>query len=179
MAIAMHGEPVAWKLARPVRREGRRNHLPRGRQALCSYSTFPVGPLHCDLDGGRETGDDRPCTRRAGTKWKGAGDGFFASRRKAEGGGKKLATDVAGDERGEAGLRSDPCQSRSRMERQFQEIGGIRQWRPSLHLDARERQRRGFRWSMLCRLTFIVMARQSPPVWHDRRSALFFAPSWH
>ncbi|WP_125270171.1 hypothetical protein [Agrobacterium sp. FDAARGOS_525] len=39
------------------------------------------------------------------------------------GGGKKQATDVAGDERGEAGLRSDPCQSRSRMERPFQEIG--------------------------------------------------------
>lgn len=25
---------------------------------------FPVGPLHCDLDGGRETGDDRPRTRQ-------------------------------------------------------------------------------------------------------------------
>lgn len=142
MAMATHGEPVAWKLARPVRREGRRDHLPRGRQALCSYSTFPVGPHHCDLDGGRETGDDRPRTRRAGTKWKAAGDGFFASRCKAGGGGKKLAADVAGDERGEAGLRSDPCQSRSRMERPFQEIGGIRQWQPSLAPHARERKRR-------------------------------------
>jgi len=44
---------------------------------------FSVAPLHCDLDGGRETGDARPCTRRAGTKWKAAGDGFFASRCKA------------------------------------------------------------------------------------------------
>ncbi|MQB07994.1 hypothetical protein DXT91_28570 [Agrobacterium tumefaciens] len=85
---------------------------------------FPVGPHHCDLDGGRETGDDRPRTLRAGTQWKAAGDGFFASRCKAEGGGKKWAADVAGDERGEAGRRSDPCQSRSRMERPFQEIGG-------------------------------------------------------
>ena len=45
---------------------------------------------------------------RTGTKWKAAGDGFFGSRCKAEGGGKKSATDVAGDERGEAGPRSDP-----------------------------------------------------------------------
>jgi hypothetical protein len=56
VAIAMHGEPVAWKLARPVRREGRRNHLPRGRQALCSYSTDWVAEAApCDLDSGRET----------------------------------------------------------------------------------------------------------------------------
>lgn len=32
----------------------------------------------------------------AGTKWRAAGDSFFASRCKAEGGGKKLAADVAG-----------------------------------------------------------------------------------
>jgi len=87
-----------------------------------------------------------PAPLGAGTKCKAAGDGFFASRCKAEGGGKKLATDVAGDERGEADLRSDPCQSSSLMERPSREIGGIRQWRPSLRLDARERKRRGFRW---------------------------------
>ncbi|PQA75304.1 hypothetical protein C3731_01640 [Brucella oryzae] len=99
---------------------------------------------------------------RAGTKWKAAGDGFFASRCKAEGGGKKLATDVAGDERGEAGPRSDPCQSRSRMERPFQEVGGIRQWRPSLRLDARERNRRGPCWALRRRLILAVMARTRP-----------------
>ena len=49
-----------------------------------------------------------PAPFRAGTEWKTAGDGFFGSRCKAEGGGKKLATDVAGDERGEADPRSDP-----------------------------------------------------------------------
>jgi len=32
----------------------------------------------------------------AGTTWRAAGDSFFGSRCKAEGGGKKLATDVAG-----------------------------------------------------------------------------------
>ena len=71
---------------------------------------------------GRATEDDRPAPLGAGTKWKTAGDSFFASRCKAEGGGKKLAADVAGDYRGEAGLRSDPCQPRTRMERPFQEI---------------------------------------------------------
>ncbi len=39
MAITTHGEPDAWKFARPVRREGRRN-LPRKRgKALHPYST--------------------------------------------------------------------------------------------------------------------------------------------
>lgn len=33
---------------------------------------------------------------RAETKWKAAGDGFFVSRCKAEGGGKKPPQDVAG-----------------------------------------------------------------------------------
>ena len=37
-----------------------------------------------------------PAPVRAETKWQAAGDSFFASRCKAEGGGKKLATDVAG-----------------------------------------------------------------------------------
>ncbi len=46
MAKAAHGEPEAWKLARPVRREGRRNHLPQGRQALCSYSTLVCRAAH-------------------------------------------------------------------------------------------------------------------------------------
>jgi hypothetical protein len=83
-----------------------------------------------------------PAPVRAGTKWKAAGDGFFASRCKAEGGGKKLATDVAGDDRGEAGLRSDPCHSRTRMERPFQEIEGIRQWRLSPQVTDLERNER-------------------------------------
>jgi hypothetical protein len=48
------------------------------------------------------------------------------------------------------------------MERPFQEIRGIRQWRPSLRLAARERKRRGVRWSMFCRLTFIVKAGNRP-----------------
>jgi hypothetical protein len=56
----------------------------------------------------------------------------FAMQSALARGGKKLAADVAGDERGAASLRSDPCQSRSRMERPSREIGGIRQWRPSL-----------------------------------------------
>ncbi|MBP2448610.1 hypothetical protein JOH51_006118 [Rhizobium leguminosarum] len=61
MANATHGEPVAWKLARPVRREGRRNHLPKGRQALCSYSTFSVvrdAPIAASM-AVDETGNDR------------------------------------------------------------------------------------------------------------------------
>ncbi|WP_105383661.1 hypothetical protein [Neorhizobium alkalisoli] len=63
---------------------------------------------------------------------------LFCFAMQAEGGGKKLVTDVAGDERGEASLRSDPCQSRSRMERPFQEIGGIRHWwRPLAHRRSR------------------------------------------
>jgi len=40
VAKAAHGEPVAWKLAHPVRREGRRNHPLQGGQALFSYSTL-------------------------------------------------------------------------------------------------------------------------------------------
>lgn len=73
-----------------------------------------------------------PAPVRAGTKWKAAGGSFFASRCKAKGGGKKLATDVEGDGRGEAGLRSDPCQSSSRMERPVSGNQGIRQCvRPS------------------------------------------------
>ncbi|WLS06756.1 hypothetical protein Q9314_05060 [Shinella sumterensis] len=37
-----------------------------------------------------------PAPVRAETTWQAAGDSFFASRCKADGGGKKLATDVAG-----------------------------------------------------------------------------------
>src|SRR3546814_18807943 len=37
-----------------------------------------------------------PAPLGAGTSWKASGDFFFASRCKAEGGGKKLAADVAG-----------------------------------------------------------------------------------
>jgi len=35
----MHGEPDAWKPARPVRREGWRNLSPKGDVALHLYST--------------------------------------------------------------------------------------------------------------------------------------------
>jgi hypothetical protein len=34
-----HGEPDAWKLARPVRREACRNLRPQGSKALHAYST--------------------------------------------------------------------------------------------------------------------------------------------
>ncbi len=75
MVKAMHGEPVAWKLARPVRREGRRNHLPQGRQALCSYSTFRwfrVAPFAASMAVAR-IGDDR--TAPVGTEWNGGRPG--------------------------------------------------------------------------------------------------------
>ncbi|KUM24442.1 hypothetical protein AU467_30055 [Mesorhizobium loti] len=49
-------------------------------------------------------------TRRAGTQWKAGGGGFFASRCKAAGGGKKLATDVAGrrSRRSRSSVRPNP-----------------------------------------------------------------------
>lgn len=68
-----------------------------------------------------------PAPLGAGTAWKAAGDGFFASRCKAEGGGKKLAMDVAGRRARRSRSSVRPCQSRTRMERPFQEIVGIRQ----------------------------------------------------
>jgi len=62
-----------------------------------------------------------PAPLGAGTKWKAAGDGFFVSRCKAEGGGKKLVTGVAGRRARRrfsgGGLRSDHAKSRPRMER--------------------------------------------------------------
>src|SRR3546814_5202906 len=64
---------------------------------------------------------------RSGTSWKASGDFFFASRCKAEGGGKKLAADVAGRRARRSRSSVRPCQSRTRMERPFQEIVGIRQ----------------------------------------------------
>lgn len=83
-----------------------------------------LGRAHRGLDSGRETGGDRPAPFRAGTQWKAAGEGFFASRCKAArdpvgvgGGGKKPATDVAGNRsRARASvmvLRSDQPRSRS------------------------------------------------------------------
>jgi hypothetical protein len=68
-----------------------------------------------------------PAPLGAGTKWKAADDGFFASRCKAEGGGKKLAADVAGRRARRSRSSVRPCQSRTLMERPFQEIVGIRQ----------------------------------------------------
>lgn len=60
-----------------------------------------------------------PAPLGAGTTWKAAGDGFFASRCKAEGGGKKLAADVAGRRARRSRSSVRPCQSRARMERPF------------------------------------------------------------
>ena len=58
---------------------------------------------------------------------KAAGDSFFGSRCKAEGDGKKLATNVTGRRtrrrHSGGGLRSDPCHSRTRMERQNRKSG--------------------------------------------------------
>src|SRR3546814_305613 len=68
-----------------------------------------------------------PAPLGAGTSWKASGDFFFASRCKAEGGGKKLAADVAGRRARRSRSSVRPCQSRTRMERPFQEIVGIRQ----------------------------------------------------
>ena len=66
MAKAAHGEPVAWKLARPVRREGRRNQPSQGGQALCSYSTFSMfraAPIAASM-AVEETGNDRRASPR-------------------------------------------------------------------------------------------------------------------
>ncbi|MBP2449856.1 hypothetical protein JOH51_007364 [Rhizobium leguminosarum] len=110
MANATHGEPVAWKLARPVRREGRRNHLPKGRQALCSYSTFRcLGPLHCGLDGSRKGRGRSDRTHRAGTAWRAARGDFLVARGMAAqpAGDESFGAPLREHERGEAVLRPD------------------------------------------------------------------------
>ena len=49
------------------------------------------------------------------------------------------------------------------MERPFQEVGGIRQWRLSLRITDRERNGVGFPGRCATALTPAVMARQPPP----------------
>ena len=63
----MHGEPDAWKPARPVRREGWRDLALKGVVALHPYSTFGFrARARRGLDGDRHGRDDRrrsPWTR--------------------------------------------------------------------------------------------------------------------
>ncbi|WP_298497948.1 hypothetical protein [uncultured Maritimibacter sp.] len=51
-----------------------------------------------------------PAPLGAGTSWKAAGDSFFVSRCNAEGGGKKLAADVAGRRARRSRSSVRPCQ---------------------------------------------------------------------
>jgi len=75
---------------------------------------FASGRAYRGLDGGRATGDDRPRTRRVGMEWTADGNGFFVSRCKARSRAaeKSWRRTLREDERGAAGLRSDPIHSR-------------------------------------------------------------------
>jgi hypothetical protein len=92
---------------------------------------FASGRAHRGLDGGRTTGDDRPRTRRAEMQWTAAGDGFFVSRCKAAGGGKKLATGVAGKRarRSRFSVRPNPFEDAVGVA--DREIRGTWHWRQS------------------------------------------------
>ncbi len=69
-----------------------------------------------------------PAPGRAGTQWKAAGDGFFVSRCKAEGGGKKLAAGVAGRRarRSRSSVRPNPFEDAVGVA--DREIRGTRHW---------------------------------------------------
>src|SRR5712664_3301354 len=101
---------------------------------------FPIGPRQSrprwwSFDRGRS---DR--TRRAQRQRLTAADGFFASRCKARHARRKKSWRrlLREDDRGEAGLRSDPIHSRPRGGRRRWKLSGIRQATTAFHKQRRQ-----------------------------------------